>query len=402
MKYVIIQGDGMGDMLKRPAPGPSALEAALTPNFDRVAGAGLFGLLHTIPDGLPPGSDVGNLALFGYDPRLYYTGRSPLEAAAMGVKLGPDDIAFRMNLVCLAGPEGQETMADFAGGHIDSPAAARLVAAVQDALGNESFQFYPGVSYRHLMVWRKGIQAMRCTPPHDISDKAIAPHWPKGQGAEELTGIMRSTREIFARHPVNRERIESGHAAVTQAWLWGQGKAPSIPTFASQYGLKGACITEVDLVRGVATYAGFKVITVPGATGYLDTDYAAMGRYALDGIGEHDLMFVHIEAPDEAGHQGNYAEKVKAISAIDGKIVGPLLDGLGKHGPFKILITSDHATPVHLKTHTPDPVPFALATSGQVANGKRALKFGETEALRGGVVIGDGFSVIRRMMAIPA
>jgi len=401
MKYVIVQGDGMGDMLKRPMPGPSALEAAQTPNFDRVAGAGQFGLIHTIPAGLPPGSDVGNLALFGYDPRDYYTGRSPLEAAAMGVKLGPDDVSFRMNLVCLSGAPGQEIMADFAGGHIDSPQAARIVATLQDRLGNEAFQFYPGVSYRHLLVWRKGRQEMQCTPPHDISDKAIAPHWPHGPGAEPLQHIMEASRGILAGHPVNQARVKAGHPAITQVWLWGQGKAPTSPSFASRYGLNGACITEVDLVRGVATYAGFELIAVPGATGYLDTDYAAMGRYAIEGLARHDLMFVHIEAPDEAGHQGNFAEKVKAIESVDGKIVGPLIDSLGQYGPFKILITSDHATPVHLKTHTPDPVPFALATSEQLAAGKRTLKFGETEAGRTGVRIDDGFSVIKRLLAYP-
>ncbi|HEX7928980.1 MAG TPA: 2,3-bisphosphoglycerate-independent phosphoglycerate mutase, partial [bacterium] len=326
----------------------------------------------------------------------------PLEAAAMGVKLGPDDIAFRMNLVCIGNPGGNEIMADFAGGHIDSPEAAKIVATIQDELGNESFQFHPGVSYRHLMVWRKGLQEMQCTPPHDLSDKPIGPHWPKGNGADQLKRIMDATRGILAKHPVNLERVKAGHPAVTQVWLWGQGKAPTIPSFGSRYGLKGACITEVDLVRGVATYAGFKLITVPGATGYLDTDYAAMGRYAIEGLSDHDLMFVHIEAPDEAGHQGNFAEKVKAIQSVDEKIVGPLINSLGKYGPFKILITSDHATPVHLKTHTPDAVPFAMATSDQLSASKRTLKFGETEAGKTGMRIADGFTVIKRLMAYPS
>ena len=406
MKYVIIQGDGMGDMLKRPKAGPSALEAARTPHFDRVASSGLFGLIHTIPDGLPPGSDVGNLALFGYDPRDFYTGRSPLEAAAMGVKLGPEDVAFRMNLVCLSGPPDAATMADFAGGHIASADAAQLVAALGASLANESFQFYPGISYRHLMVWRKGLQAMTCTPPHDLSDKAIAPYWPKGPGAEQLRQIMEASRAVLARHPVNLARVQAGQPAISQVWLWGQGQAPSLPSFASRYGLKGACITEVDLVRGIATYAGFTLIEVPGATGYLDTDYAAMGRYALEGLAQADLMFVHIEAPDEAGHQGNYAEKVKAIEAIDGKIVGPLLAGLGRYGDFKFFIASDHATPVHLKTHSSDPVPFALATGRQLTagaspSGGERVKFGERAAQASGVVIPDGFSIIRRLVAYP-
>jgi 2,3-bisphosphoglycerate-independent phosphoglycerate mutase len=399
MKYVIIQGDGMGDLLQRPTPGPSALEAARTPNFDRVAGAGEFGLIHTIPQGLPPGSDVGNLALFGYDPRDYYTGRSPLEAAAMGVKLGPEDISFRMNLVCLAGAPGQETMADFAGGHIETPAAATLVSAINEALGDETFQFYPGVSYRHLMVWRGGVKAMTCTPPHDISDRPIAGYWPKGEGAEELSRIMRASRDVLARQPDNRARAAHGHPPISQVWLWGQGTAPTIPSFKSRYGLNGSCITEVDLVRGVATYAGFKLIEVPGATGYLDTDYAAMGQYGLKALAQCDLLFLHIEAPDEAGHQGNQEEKVKAIEQVDEKIVGPLLKGLPSLGPFKILIASDHATPVSLKTHSRDPVPFALATSEQLRGNGRRVKFGESEAAKTGVVISDGFSIVKHMLA---
>ncbi len=399
MKYVIIQGDGMGDLLLRPNPGPSALEAARTPNFDRVAGAGEFGLIHTIPDGLPPGSDVGNLALFGYDPRECYTGRSPLEAAAMGIRLGPDDVAFRMNLVCLAGVPGQEVMDDFAGGHIDSPSAAKLVAAMNEACGSETFQFYPGVSYRHLLVWRGGLKNMVCTPPHDLSDKPIAGCWPKGEGAEELVRIMRASRAVMAQHPVNKERAAHGHKPISQVWLWGQGTAPSLPSFKSRYGLNGSCITEVDLVRGVATYAGFNLIEVPGATGYLDTDYAAMGAYGLRELANCDLLFLHVEAPDEAGHQGNQAEKIKAIEQVDEKIVGPLLKGLPSLGAFKILITSDHATPVSLKTHSRDPVPFALASAEQLKAGDRRVKFGESAAAHSGVVIRDGFSVIKRMMA---
>ena len=398
MKHVIVQGDGMGDLLHRPQPGPSALEAARTPHFDRVAGAGDFGLIHTIPPGLPPGSDVGNLALFGYDPRDYYTGRSPLEAAAMGVKLGPQDVAFRMNLVCLSGAPGQETMADFAGGHIDSGSAAKLVAAMNEAVGDETFQFYPGVSYRHLMVWRGGLQGMSCTPPHDISDKPIAGHWPNGEGADELCRIMQASREVMANHPENRARAARGHPPISQVWLWGQGKAPTIPSFKSRYGIDGSCITEVDLVRGVATYAGFKLIDVPGATGYLDTDYAAMGRYGLRELARCDFLFLHIEAPDEAGHQGSQAEKIKAIEQVDEKIVGPLLEGLPRLGPFNILITSDHATPVSLKTHSRDPVPFALATGAQLSAGNRGLKFGESEAARTGLVIADGFSIVKRML----
>jgi 2,3-bisphosphoglycerate-independent phosphoglycerate mutase len=240
---------------------------------------------------------------------------------------------------------------------------------------------------------------MQCTQPHDISDKPIAGYWPKGEGAEELTRIMRASREVMARHPLNRERAAHGHPPVSQVWLWGQGTAPSMPSFKSRYGLNGSCITEVDLVRGVAIHAGFKLIEVPGATGYLDTDYAAMGAYGLRELANCDLLFLHIEAPDEAGHQGNQAEKVKAIEQVDEKIVGPLLQGLPSIGPFKILITSDHATPVSLKTHSRDPVPFALASSDQLRGSGRRVKFGEAEAEKTGVVIPEGFSIVKRMLA---
>lgn len=398
MKYVMIQGDGMGDQ-RDGAPGATTpLEAARTPNFDRVAGSGLFGLIHTIPDGYPPGSDVGNLALFGYDPTRYYTGRSPLEAAAMGVKLGPDDIAFRMNLVCLREEGGQTVMDDFAGGHIDSESAAALVQAIGEALGDESFQFYPGVSYRHLMVWRHGCEAMQTTPPHDITDQPVASHLPTGEGAEHLRRIMEATREVVAAHPVNRRRDE-GRKPVHQAWLWGQGKAPSMPGFRELHGLRGAAISAVDLVRGVATYAGFDIVHVPGATGFIDTDYAAKGRYALKALEDHDLVFVHIEAPDESGHMGSREEKIKAIESIDEKIVGPLLEGMPRLGPFKIFISSDHATPVALRTHSRDPVPFAMATGEQLAAGAAPVKYGEAEAAASGVAVNDGYRIIERLLA---
>ena len=400
MKYVMIQGDGMGDQ-RGSAPGATTpLEAARTPNFDRVAGCGRFGLLHTIPQGFPPGSDVGNLSLFGFDPRKYYTGRSPLEAAAMGVRLGPDDVAFRLNLVCLRQEDGQEVMDDFAGGHIDTAAAAVLVRALDDALGNESFQFYPGVSYRHLLVWRKGLQSMTTTPPHDISDKPVGGHLPAGPGAEELLHIMADSREVLTAHPLNRERAAQGKKPITMGWLWGQGKAPAMPTFMEQFRLKGAVISAVDLVRGVAVYAGFDIISVPGATGYLDTDYSAKGEYALKALEKHDLVFVHIEAPDEAGHMGSREEKIRAIESIDEKIVGPLLKQLPRFGAFKMFIASDHATPVALKTHSMDPVPYAMVTGAQLLSGKPSRKFGESAAAQSGDPIGDGHRVVEQLIAL--
>ncbi len=401
MKYVIIQGDGMGDIVPEPEGAATALEAARTPNLDRIAGAGLFGMITTIPADLPPGSDVGNLSLFGYDPHLYYTGRSPLEAAAMGIELGSDDVAFRMNLVTFRGAEGEEQMADFAGGHIDSESAAVLVGAVGEALGDQTFRFHAGVSYRHLMVWRDGAADMETTPPHDITDQAIGPFLPRGAGADELSRIMTASRKILADHPLNRQRVSAGQPAISQVWLWGQGRRPTIPSFASKYHLRGAAISAVDLVRGIAVFAGFDNIRVPGATGFLDTDYAAKGEYALRALDDHDLVFIHIEAPDEAGHMGDREEKIKAIEAIDEKIAGPLLERLPRLGPFKILVTSDHATPLALRTHRRDPVPFALATREQIAAGPTPRKYGEREAAGTGVTIETGHSIIARLLAWP-
>jgi 2,3-bisphosphoglycerate-independent phosphoglycerate mutase len=400
-KYVIIQGDGMGD-LRGTEPGAlTPLEEARTPHFDRVAGCGQFGLIHTIPPGYPPGSDVGNLSLFGYDPREYYTGRSPLEAAAMGVKLGPDDIAFRMNLVTLGGPPQAPVMLDYSAGHIPSEQSARIVEDLNERLADESFQFYPGVSYRHLLVWRKGRESMRTTPPHDLLDRPVLPHQPSGEGAEQLLRIMDASRTLLAGHPVNQERLAAGEPPVSQVWLWGQGRAPTMPPFGKMYGLSGACISAVDLVRGVAVYAGFDIVHVPGATGYLDTDYAAKGRYALKALADHDLVFLHVEAPDEAGHMGSRREKIRAIESIDALIVGPLLEALPRLGPFKLCIASDHATPVVLRTHTPDAVPYAIVSGSQLAAAPRPVKYGEADA-QGGVPIADGYSVIQRLLDYPA
>jgi 2,3-bisphosphoglycerate-independent phosphoglycerate mutase len=401
MKYVIIQGDGMGDR-RGASPGDTTpLEAARTPNFDRVAGCGLFGLLHTIPEGMPPGSDVGNLSLFGYDPRRFYSGRSPLEAAAMGVKLAPEDVAFRMNLVCLNGHGEGEVMADYSAGHIDSASASRIVADMNARLGDECFQFHAGVSYRHLLVWRKGEEGMETTPPHDLSDRPIAPHWPRGPGSGQLRRIMEASRALLRDHPVNEERRAAGRPPVSQVWLWGQGRAPSMPSFASVYGLRGACISAVDLVRGVAMYAGFTNIHVPGATGYIDTDYAAKGEYALQALAGHDLIYVHVEAPDEAGHMGNRGEKIKAIESIDALVVGPLLAKLPALGDFKVLLCSDHATPLALRTHTPDPVPFAMVTGAQLEQAPRPVKYSESGAAESGVEVREGHSIIGRLMAYP-
>ncbi len=395
MKYVIVQGDGMGDRPDSAHGDTTPLQAAHTPHLDRVAGLGEFGLIHTIPEGYPPGSDVGNLSLFGYDPAHYYTGRSPLEAAAMGVKLGPEDISFRMNMVTIA-PDG--AMDDYSAGHIDSADAAALVETINESLADETFQFYPGVSYRHLLVWRGGLEQMTTTPPHDFTGQPAAPHLPSGPGAAQLLRIMDASRTLFAEHPINRKRTDAGEKPASQVWLWGQGRAPQMVPFTKLYGLRGACISAVDLVRGVAVNAGFEIVHVPGATGFLDTDYTAKGRYALKSLANHDLIFLHVEAPDEAGHMGNREEKIRAIEAIDREIIGPLLAGLPALGEFKLMVTSDHATPVVLRTHTPDPVPYAVVSSPRMAGDHAPVKYCEAEAARTGITMPRGHEAIRHLL----
>lgn len=370
MKYVIVQGDGMADWPVDALGGKTPLEYARTPHMDRIASEGVFGLTRTIPDGYPPGSDVGTLSVLGYDPRRYHTGRSPIEAASMGVELASDDVAFRCNLVSLGRTDdGAETMADFAAGHISSADAAELIQALDDEVGGGAFAFYPGVSYRHLLVWRGGKEGMTTTPPHDITGRPIADSLPQGEGAERLRELMRRSREIFASHPVNARRVADGHAQVSSIWLWGQGRRPAVPTLAERFGVSGAVISAVDLVRGIGVLAGLEVIEVPGATGFLDTNYLGKAEYGLAALREKDLLFLHVEAPDEAGHMGAADKKVQALEDFDEKVVGTLLAGLPALGDWRMLVMPDHATPVAIKTHADDLVPFAALESRRTQGG---------------------------------
>lgn len=407
MKYLIIQGDGMGDHPEAERLTP--LEAAHIPHMDRIARCGMSGLVEMTPPGFQPGSDVGNMALLGYDPRVYLSGRSPLEAAAMGVRLEAGDIAFRMNLITLdppppskdlerLGPESAECMADFAGGHISSEDAAALVEALRADVGSEAFHFYPGVSYRHLMVWHGGRTDVRTTPPHDIPGQRIGAYLPQGEGADALLPILRTSRRIFATHPIAQSRAQAGHP-VHQVWLWGQGAALQLPSFQELYQLRGACISAVDLVRGLAVLSGLDVLDVPGATGFTDTDYAAKGRYAWQALQDYDLVLVHIEAPDEAGHMGSRTEKIRAIEAIDREILGPLLDKLPSLGEGRVLITSDHATPVALRTHSIDAVPYAMASFAAFSRPPTApwREYGERPAAQG-VRIAEGQQLLPRLL----
>lgn len=389
MKYLILLGDGMADYGIDILGGKTPLEYAHTPNMDRIAAAGTLGLIDTIPQGLPAGSDVANLAVLGYNPRECYTGRGPLEAANMGIVLSPEDVAFRCNLVTLS--DGTDpVMEDFTAGHITSPEAKRIIDDLEIAFGSEVFHFYPGVGYRHLLVWKGGESELTVTPPHDITGKPISPYLPQGRGAEQVNLLMRRSREFFTDHPVNRKRREQGLKPVTSIWLWGHGKAPRMQKIMDRFQIHGGMISAVDLLNGIGVNAGLEVLSVPGATGYTDTNYLGKAERALSALKDLDLVFVHVEAPDEMGHEGNAEGKIKAIEDFDAKIVGTVLQGMGSGEPFRIAVLSDHPTPLSRKTHVADPSPFAVLSSWRRENQVKGVSFGEREAAKTGNIISPG------------
>ncbi len=410
MKYVIVIPDGCADEPQESLGGKTPLQAAHVPSMDRIARMGIVGRADNVPPTLTPASDVATLSLFGYDPLIYYTGRAPLEAAAMGVALGPDDWAVRCNLVTVE--DGR--MRDFTAGHVSSEEARELIAALRGAFGDSApsgdgrqagrvgIELHAGVQYRHLLVSRKGEGAVpfsaqtRTQPPHDIPDRPVADYLPAGPGGGLLIELMERSKAVLADHPGNRARRAAGKRPATQVWLWGQGKAPALRPFLDVYGKRGAIVSAVDLVRGVGTLLGWKRIDVPGATGYLDTDYAAKGRYAVAALAEHDLVCVHVEAPDEASHEGRADEKVKALEQIDRHVVGPLLEALPAHGEWRILVEPDHRTTLRTRAHAYGAVPFALAGTGIVSKGQEA--YDEDVAARSDVVFEKGCELMPRLL----
>ncbi|MGH7800204.1 MAG: cofactor-independent phosphoglycerate mutase [Thermodesulfobacteriota bacterium] len=394
MKIVIFQGDGMPDHPIPELGGKTPLEAANTPNMNELAKRGVLGLVKTIPDGLPPGSDVGNLSVLGYNPKLYYTGRSPLEAASIGVSVGMSDVTFRCNLVTLKDSNGNTIMEDYSAGHITTEEAREIILDIRKELEDEEVKFYPGMSYRHLMVWHGGIDKMKTTPPHDISGREIMSYLPSGEGANKLKFLIEKSRKLLTQHPINQKRINQGKNPATSIWLWGQGRAPKMPRFKELYGIEGAVISAVDLVKGIGVYAGLRVINVPGATGYLDTNYQGKVEYALRALDEVDLVMIHVEATDETGHEGKVDLKIRAIEDFDSRVIGPVLEGMKRFNDYKILLLSDHPTPIELKTHINEPVPFALFSSkdGSVKDNNRV--FSEKSASTTGVFVDEGWKLI--------
>lgn len=394
MKFITLLGDGMADEPIAELDGKTPLEAAHTPHMDRLAREGQIGLAETVPKAFHPGSDVANLSVFGYDPAGCYTGRSPLEAASMGVELAPEDVAFRLNLVTLGIARGDLYMEDFSAGHISTEEAGELIAVLQEELGDDEFQFYPGVSYRHLMVWRGGRDGFHVAPPHDLTHQSIRQQVPRGGDAEPLAQIITSAQMLFKQHPVNLRREAAGKPPANSVWLWGEGRRPKMPTLKERFGLTGAVISAVDLIKGIGIYAGLEIINVPGATGYLDTNYRGKGEAALEALREIDYVYLHVEAPDEAAHGGSLQDKIEAIERFDADVVGTVLNGIGALGPHRILLLPDHPTPVAKMTHTRDPVPFVAYGSGDEFPANGAAAYHEVAARASGLVVDPGHGLL--------
>lgn len=400
MKYVVLIGDGMGDYPLEELGGKTPLQAASTPAMDFLACEGELGLVKTIPPGFEAGSDVANLSILGYDPASCYTGRGPLEAGSMGITLSPDDVAFRCNLVTLDFmADGRVVMVDYSGGHISTEEARVMVADIGREVKVNGLTLYPGVSYRHLLVWAEGKEKLATVPPHDHTGKDVTAHWGVYQHDPDLINWIAQVLIILRDHPVNERRVKEGKKPANAVWLWGQGRMPYMPKFAERFGIKGAIISAVDLLKGIGVYAGLEPIAVPGATGYLDTNYQGKAEYALAALKEKDLVVVHVEAPDEASHGGNLEEKIKAIENFDQKVVRVVIDGLAEFGEHRVLLVTDHYTPISIKTHVGEPVPFAIFSSNRRGQPREA-GFNEVSAKETGLFIRDGFKLMEKFIRI--
>lgn len=398
MKYIVMLGDGMADDPVEQLGGLTPLQKAKKPNIDRLASKGVLGMVRTVPEGLKPGSDVANLSAMGYNPVDCYTGRSPLEAVSIGIEMSDTDVAFRCNLVTLSEEEDydQKTMVDYSSDEITTAEAAELIAAVNEAFKNDTIEFYPGISYRHCMIWHEGPVGLNLTPPHDISDRKITQYVPKN---EVVYGLMKRSHEVLKNHPVNQARVARGLHPANSIWLWGEGTKPGVSNFERTYGIKGSVISAVDLIKGIGICAGMKVIEVEGATGNIDTNFAGKGKAALDTLLEgQDLVYIHVEAPDECGHRGEIENKVKAIELIDEQIVGPLLEGLQKAGEdYSILVMPDHPTPLAIKTHVSDPVPYLIYRSREEQD-SGADTYTEETCRKTGRYIEHGHELMRELI----
>lgn len=397
MKYIVVLGDGMADLPVEQLGGKTPLQCAKKPNIDFLARNGITGIVKTVPEGIPPGSDTANLSVMGYDPVKYYTGRSPLEAVSMGVHLSDTDVALRCNLVTLSNePEYEaKTMIDYSSDEISSDEAAKIIEDINKHFGSQKILFHPGISYRHCMVWDNGPLNLSLTPPHDILEKRIGDYLPKNDGRTSiLLEMMRKSYDILKDHPVNKARMERGLKPANSIWLWGEGKRPSIPSFRDKYGISGSVISAVDLIKGIGICAGLNSVDVEGATGNILTNFEGKARAAIRELEKgSDFVYIHVEAPDECGHRFEISNKIKSIELIDEKIVGLLLKNLDQFEDYKILVLPDHPTPLSLRTHTSDPVPFLIY---QKSRPQKNMKGGydESKAAESGLFIENGYTLM--------
>ncbi|MFH1190511.1 MAG: cofactor-independent phosphoglycerate mutase [Candidatus Omnitrophota bacterium] len=399
MKYAILVGDGMSDYPVPDLGDRTPLDVAKIPNINDIVKHGAIGLVKTVPAGMKPASDIANLSIMGYDPKTYYTGRGPLEAANIGVELAEDEVAFRCNLVTAH----NDTLADYSAGHISDRESKTLMEFLDKSLGSDRIRFYHGKSYRNLAIFKtrspgemKDLMKAACVPPHDISGKPISKHLPKGKGAEILTRLMEDSRPLLSGQEINKVRVDLKENPANMIWLWGQGTNPNMPTFKGLFGIDGSVISAVDLVNGIGRLIGLEVVSVPGATGYYDTNYQGKGEYAVNCLKDKDFVFVHVEAPDEAGHNGEVREKIRAIENFDKFVVGAVWRFLQGAGDYRVMVLADHATPVSIKTHASDPAPFAMAGSGVEHNGFEA--YNETNAKASKVRFKSGAQLAEALM----
>jgi len=388
MKYIVIVPDGVADYPIEELQGKTPLEYAQTPHMDFLAQNGIVGLVQTIPEGLPAGSDIGNLSALGYDPRQSFSGRAPLEAANLGITLADDEVVFRCNVVTVE----DEKMKDYSAGHISTEEAAELIKALNEKLGTPKIKFYPGKSYRHLLVLKTplatSLAKLQCTPPHDILNQDVHSFLPAGDNNDQILSLMEKARTILADHAINKARIAKGENPANRIWLWGQGQRPQLQSFKEKFGLNGSVISAVDLVNGIGKMAGLHVLSVPHVTGYYDTNYRGKAEYALRSLTDNDFVFIHIEATDEASHNGDLTMKVKCTERIDAEVVKPVLAFAKEHEDVRILILPDHRTPLAKRTHAKEPVCFVMY--GKNIKKIGCVSFCEKEAERSKIFFASG------------
>lgn len=401
MKYFVVLGDGMADRPFEGLGGKTPLEVANHPTMDFIASKGMCGMAKTVPEGMPPGSDTANLSAMGYDPKIYYTGRSPLEAVSMGIELSLSDVTYRCNTVTLSDDEEYEncTMIDYSCDEITTPESTQIINDLNEVFKTEMLNIYPGISYRHCLVLKDAQDGADTTPPHDILERKVTDYLPKGQNSELLLSMMKRSRELLKDHPVNKSRIERGLNPVSSVWFWGEGRKPALTAFEEKFGKKGSVISAVDLIKGIGICAGMNSIDVEGATGNVDTNFAGKAQAAIDALlGGDDFVYVHMEAPDECGHQCKPDLKVKSIELIDELVLKPMMEAMEKAGEdYCILLMPDHPTPLELRTHTSDPVPFVIYRSNaEVDSG--AARYTEAEAEKTGVYVDQGCKLMQMLI----